>query len=390
MENRFVFKKSYKIVFMVCIVVGVVALAMGLLSKNIESSRFWANLLLNNYYFLALALGGVFFVSVHALGESGWHTSIQRIPEALGGFIPVAGILMLITFIPGVHHMYHWSHTEHLDAILEGKKAYLNVPFFYIRFFVYFSVWTALTYFLRKNSIQMDSSADIKFFKKHRTLSALFVVFFAISSSTSSWDWLMSIDAHWFSTLYGWYVFSGLLVSTIAVCILVLIFLKRQGYMKHVNKEHMHDLGKYLFAFSILWAYLWFSQYLLIWYSNIPEETVYYVQRLKEYDTLFYVNLVLNFVLPFLILMTRNSKRIDAILGGTSAIIFVGHWIDYYLVIMPGLAGKETSIGIFEPALTIGYIGLFLMVVFYFLSKADLVPKNHPYFKESLDYHTNY
>ena len=156
--------------------------------------------------------------------------------------------------------------------------------------------------------------------------------------------------------------------------------------MKHVNKEHMHDLGKYLFAFSILWAYLWFSQYLLIWYSNIPEETVYYVQRLKDYNTLFFVNLVLNFVIPFIILMTRNSKRMDLILGVTSAIIYVGHWVDYYLVIMPGLTGKQLSIGIFEVALNVGYIGVFLMVVFYYLSKADLIPSKHPYFKESLDY----
>ena len=386
MENRFVFKKNIKIVLIACIVIGVLALAMGLFSKNIEDGRFWANLLLNNYYFLALSLGGIFFVSVHALGESGWHTSIQRVPEALGGFIPVAGILMLLTFIPGMHHMYHWTHTEHLDAILEGKKAYLNVPFFYIRFFVYFAVWTLLSYYLRKLSVQMDTNSDTKFYKKHRTLSAVFIVFFAISSSTSSWDWLMSIDAHWFSTLFGWYIFSGFLVSTIAVSILILIFLKSRGYMKHVNKEHMHDLGKYLFAFSILWAYLWFSQYLLIWYSNIPEETVYYVQRLKDYNTLFFVNLVLNFVIPFIILMTRNSKRMDLILGVTSAIIYVGHWVDYYLVIMPGLTGKQLSIGIFEVALNVGYIGVFLMVVFYYLSKADLIP----YFKESLDYHTNY
>ena len=390
MGNRFVFKKNIKIVLVACIVIGAAALAIGLLNKNIESSRFWANLLLNNYYFLALSLGGMFFVSVHALGESGWHTSIQRIPEALGGFIPVAGILMLLTFIPGAHHIYHWTHTEHLDAILEGKKAYLNLPFFYIRFLIYFTVWIVLVYFLRKTSFQMDTHSDIKYFKRHRTLSAIFIVFFAISSSTSSWDWLMSIDAHWFSTLYGWYIFSGLLVSTIAVSILLVIFLKSQGYLKHVNKEHMHDLGKYLFAFSILWAYLWFSQYLLIWYSNIPEETVYYVQRLKEYNTLFFVNLVLNFVIPFFVLMTRNSKRMNLILGLTSAIIFVGHWVDYYLVIMPGLAGKPVAIGLFELGLTLGYVGLFLMVVFYYLSKADLVPSKHPFFKESLDYHTNY
>lgn len=371
------------------VAVGIIALLFGLFNHNIDHHRFWANLLLNNYYFVALSLGGAFFVSVHLLSESGWHTSIQRVPEAMSKFIPFAGILMLLTFLFGIHHLYHWTHPGD-DKILLGKTAYLNIPFFYIRFAVYFVVWTLLAYYLRKASITMDTNPDNKYFKRQRILGALFLVFFAISSSTSAWDWLMSIDAHWFSTLYGWYIFSGLLVSTIAMIILLLIFLKNQGYMQHVNKEHMHDLGKYLFAFSIFWMYLWFSQYLLIWYSNIPEETVYFVERLKEHSTVFYVNLILNFVFPFLILMSRNSKRINLILGITSVVIFFGHWLDYYLAIMPGIAGDHAGIGFYEIGLIIGYLGLFLFVVLHGLSKASLVPQNHPYFKESLEYHTNY
>ena len=389
MENKFVFTQKVKIVLLGMIAIGVLALVVGAVSHGIEESRFWANLLLNNYYFLALSLGGAFFVSVHLMGESGWHTSVQRVPESMSRFIPVAGILMLVTFLFGIHHLYHWTHPGD-DPILQGKSGYLNLPFFYVRFAVYFGVWTLLTYFLRKASITMDTNDDIKYFKKQRTLGSLFVVFFAISSSTSAWDWLMSIDAHWFSTLYGWYIFSGLLVSTIAIIILLLIFLKNQGYMQHVNKEHMHDLGKYLFAFSILWMYLWFSQYMLMWYSNIPEETIYFVERLKNHSTLFYANLIMNFVLPFLILMARNAKRTNLIAGLAAAIIFCGHWVDYFLAIMPGIAGDHTSIGFYEIGLTIGYLGLFLFVVFHGLTKASLVPKNHPYFKESLEYHTNY
>jgi len=390
MENRFVFDRKTRNILFAMIAVGLAALVYGLVSSKVADSRFWANLLLNNYYFLALSLGGAFFVSVHAMGESGWHTSIQRVPEAMSRFIPVAGILMLITFLLGIHHLYHWTHTGHHDPILEGKSAYLNLPFFYVRFVVYFAVWTLLTYLFRKASVQMDTDPDIKYFKRQRTLAAVFVVFFAVSSSTSSWDWLMSIDAHWFSTLYGWYAFSGLLVSTVAMMILILIFLKKKGYMKHVNDEHMHDLGKYLFAFSILWMYLWFSQYLLMWYSNIPEETVYFVARLKDHSTLFYVNLIVNFLFPLLILMARNAKRIDWIAGSVAVVIIAGHWIDYFLAIMPGVAGDSTNIGFFEIGLTIGYLGLFLMVVFYGLTKASLIPENHPYYKESLEYHTNY
>ncbi|NQU54832.1 MAG: quinol:cytochrome C oxidoreductase [Bacteroidetes bacterium] len=390
MENRFVFDQKIKIILFAMIAIGLVALVTGLVSNSVADTRFWANLLLNNYYFLALSLGGAFFVSVHAMGESGWHTSIQRVPEAMSRFIPVAGILMLITFLLGIHHLYHWTHTGHLDPILEGKSGYLNLPFFYIRFVVYFVVWTLLTHLFRKASVQMDTDPDIKYFKRQRALAAVFVVFFAVSSSTSSWDWLMSIDAHWFSTLYGWYTFSGLLVSTVAMMILIVIFLKKKGYMKHVNDEHMHDLGKYLFAFSILWMYLWFSQYMLMWYSNIPEETVYFVARLKDHSTLFYVNLIMNFLLPLLILMARSAKRMDWIAGTVAVVIIAGHWVDYFLAIMPGVAGENTNIGFFEIGLTIGYLGLFLMVVFYGLTKASLIPANHPYYKESLEYHTHY
>ncbi len=341
MENKFVLDRKTRMALLGMIAVGGLTLIIGMFTIGISNNRFWANLLLNNFYFLALSLGGAFFVAVHAMGESGWQTSIQRVPEAMSVFIPVSGILMLITFLFGIHHLYHWTHTDELDAILQGKRAYLNLPFFYIRFFIYYIVWTVLTYYLRKTSTDMDTdpNSSLKYFRRLRILSSIYVVFFAISSSTASWDWLMSVDAHWYSTLYGWYIFSGLLVSTMAIIILIVIFLRRIGFMQHVNKEHMHDLGKYLFAFSILWMYLWFSQYLLQWYGNIPEETVYFYERLHHYNTLFYANLIINFVMPFLILMARDSKRIDRILGLAAIIVFIGHWLDYFLAIMPGVSG---------------------------------------------------
>lgn len=390
MKNRFVLDRKVLMILAGMIAVGLIILLAGILSDGISESRFWANLLLNDYYFLAISLGGVFFVSVHVMSESGWHTSVQRVPEAMGGFIPVAGILMLVTFLLGIHHLYHWTHKEQLDEVLQGKTAYLNLTFFYLRFIVYYAGWILLSYFLRKASVKMDTDADLKYFKKQKILASLFVVFFAISTSTSSWDWLMSIDGDWYSTIYGWYTFSGMLVSAVALIILLMIFLKSQGYMKHVNKEHMHDLGKYLFAFSILWMYLWFSQYLLQWYGNIPEETVYFVQRLKNFNTIFFANLIINFLMPFLILMARNSKRINWISGTAAVIVFAGHWLDYYLAIMPGIAGEEAQIGFFEVGLTVGYLGLFLLMVLYSLTKASLIPENHPFFKESLEYHTNY
>lgn len=389
MEFQFRFPKVFKIVFLVLIGIGIISVISGFLIYG-NNSRFWGNILLNNYYFLALTLGGVLFVALHAISESGWHTSIQRIPEAMGTFMPFAATLLLIMFIFGSHHLYHWTDTEHLDKILEGKKPYLNLPFFYIRMAVYFAGWLTLSYLMRKYSLMQDQNNEMKYFKRHNTYSAVFVVFFALTIVTSSWDWLMSIDAHWFSTLYGWYIFSGLLVSSISMIIIIVLLLKIAGYLNHVNKEHLHDLGKYLFAFSIFWAYLWFAQYMLIWYGNLPEETIYYYERLKEYNFVFFTNVIVNFAAPFLILMTRNSKRIPWVLGIAAIIVFIGHWIDFYQLITPGISKQKTPIGLFEAGMTLGYLGLFLFIVFRSLSSAKLVPVNHPFFSESLEYHTNY
>lgn len=352
---------------------------------NIPGSRLWANILLNNFLFLAVALFGILFVVLHLLGDSAWQISIQRIPEAMSTFIPVAAILMFLILL-GMHDLYHWTHTEHLDDTLQQKTAYLNIPFFIIRMLFYFTGWIILTYVIRKLSLKQDADPDLKYFKKSRIYAGIFIVFFAITSSTSAWDWLMSIDAHWFSTLYGWYIFSGLFVSGISMMILIVLYLRKKGYMDHVNEEHLHDMGKYLFAFSIFWMYLWFSQYLLIWYGNIPEETVYFVERIEDFKLLFFLNIGVNFLVPLLVLMTRKSKRIYFTMACAAIICFIGHWIDFYMAIMPGAVGKNAGIGILEIGLTIGYLGLFLMIVFRSLSKAPLLPQNHPYFKESFEY----
>ncbi|MBN2349556.1 MAG: hypothetical protein JXJ22_11985 [Bacteroidales bacterium] len=393
MEEKFIFSGKYKFVSLLLILTGLIAVVAGFFVYHDHGSRFWANFLMNTTYFNAIALCGVVFIAVHMLGNSGWQVSIQRVPEAMSMFLPVSGFLMLV-ILAGLwfnfHHLYHWAHPDPHDTILELKKGYLNIPFFSIRTIIYIAGWIIFARILRKISVLQDNNNDLKYFKKSTVYAALFIVFFAITSSTSAWDWLMSIDAHWYSTMYGWYIFSGLFVSGTAVIILLVLFLKGAGYMKHVNKEHLHDLGKYLFGFSIFWTYLWFSQYLLIWYGNIPEETAYYVPRLDEYRNLFFINLGVNFIFPFLALMTRNSKRQPWILAMVSVVAFIGHWIDYYLIVMPGTMGAEAGIGFFEIGMTLGYIGMFLFVVFWGLTKASLVPENHPYYKESMEYHTQY
>jgi hypothetical protein len=227
------------------------------------------------------------------------------------------------------------------------------------------------------------------FWFKNRTLSAWFLIFFAISSSVAAWDWVMSIDTHWFSTMFGWYVFASWWVTGLAMITLIVVNLKEAGYLKIVNANHLHDLGKFVFAFSIFWTYIWFGQFLLIWYAHIPEETVYFIERMRTspYSWVFFANLILNFVLPFLLLMTRDAKRQMSMLKLVCPIIIVGHWFDFYNMVTPGVMKTDGGIGFIEIGTAVIFLAAFLWVTLSSLSKMPLFGKNHPMLEESLHHH---
>ncbi len=384
MYKSFEFTQKIKTFLIALMVIGAVLTVVGVVMNLDHGHRIWANVLLNGFYFTAIAMGAAFFVVVHILGEGGWQTSIQRIPEAISQYVPIGGVTMLLVLV-GMHDIYHWTHPDPDDTILLGKVPFLNPVFFSIRTIVYIAVWTFLVFKIRKMSLASDSSTDIKLFTKTRNWAGVFIVLFAITSSTSAWDWIMSIDSHWFSTLFGWYMFVSSFVAAVAMIIILLFVLRKMGYMEHVNEEHMHDLGKYLFGFSIFWAYLWVSQYLLIWYSNIPEETIYFVQRQEDFGMIFWANVIINFLAPFLILMARGTKRKMNWLLIAAVIVFFGHWIDMYVAIWPGTLG-HADFGILEIGMTTLVLGVFLFSFFRQFAKAPVVPENHPYFKESFDY----
>jgi hypothetical protein len=386
MENlnvKFQFNKKAKIALSVLIIIGLGALAYGIFKYPPE--KVWSALVLNSINFLTIGLGATFFLSIHIITQAGWHVSIQRIPEAISMYIPIGGIFMLIMLF-GINHVYHWIHEVHHDPIIANKEAFLNVPFFIIRLVIYLSVWSALTLVLRKLSKKSDIKDGLSFYNKGRTYAALFLVFFALTIVTFAWDWFMSIEAHWFSTLFGWYVLSGVIVKSFAVIIIVLAILKYMGYMDFVTKDNIHDLARYLFSFGIFWMYLWFSQFMLIWYANIPEETFYFIHRLENYKVLFFLNLALNFLIPFLVLVVRKFRRVLWIVAAMAVVVFIGQWVDQYLMIFPGTMKEVQHIGFFDIGLTIGFFGIFLWVVLQSLTKADLLPKNHPYLNESFNY----
>lgn len=362
--------------------------------------RLWKNLWHNNVFFAGIALLATFFVAFNHVAWAGWSAGIKRVAEAFGYWLAPAGIIMVLIFLFGSHSLFHWTHdylydpaNPEFDEILNGKKGFLNYGFFLGRIVLYFVLWIGVWFQLRKFSLKEDETGDIKWYDKSVIWSAGFLVIFGVTESTSSWDWVMSIDPHFFSTMFGWYVLASWFVSALAFITLVLITLKENGYLSFINQNHFHDMGKFMFAFSIFWTYVWFEQFLLIYYANIPEEAGWMLIRLKSdaYTPIFFLNLFVNFFFPFLVLMTRDSKRQMIILKIVAIIIICGHWMDFYLMMTPPIlglnGGLDASFLFFEVGMFMVFLGLFLFVLIYGLSRAGLVAKNHPMIQESVNHH---
>ncbi len=366
--------------------------------------RFKIDFWINNVYFTGIALIGLFFFAIQYAAQAGWSTYILRIPLSLASWILPAGILMLVTFLFFNHDIFHWTHSDlydtassHFDSIIAGKSNFFFLPleggsfpvFFVLRMVVFFAAWYFLFNKLKSLSSMEDELGGTSYWYKMRRNSVAFLLVFAVSSSVSAWDWIMSIDTHWFSTMFGWYVFASWFVTGLALITLITVLLKEAGYLAQVTVNHLHDLGKFVFAFSIFWTYVWFSQFLLIYYANIPEESVYFVERFlsDKYAPVFFVNLIMNFFFPFLCLMTRDAKRLNVFLKIACIVIILGHWMDFYLMITPGTLGAEGGFGLTEIGMYLMFGSVFLFVVLRALSSMALVPKNHPMLEEAKHHH---
>ena len=378
--------------------VGVLFTAIGIFSHVGEHNlvqRIMANGLINGFYFFAIGLGALFFLALQYATETGWYASIKRVIEAVAGFLPygmgiLAVVLLIITFLDGAH-VYLWMDPEttnpashHYDEIIDGKSAYLNKLFFWIRTLAYFVVYFLYWRGFRNRSLEEDRVGGTEIHFLNYRKSAVFLVFFAVFSSSSAWDWLMSIDVHWFSTLYGWYCFAGMWCSAMTVLVMLTIYLKKLGYLPNVNDSHIHDLGKWTFATSFLWSYLWFSQFMLIWYANLGEEVVYYMTRIEHYKFLYFGMFLINFAFPMVVLMSREAKRHAGILTFVGCIILIGHWLDVYILVSAGSMGATASIGFLEIGLALVGAGFFIRTILKNLTKAPLTPVNHPFLDESI------
>ncbi len=355
-------------------------------------NRPWASIYTSALFFFLLAVGAFAFYAVQNAAQAGWSPILFRVMEAISTFILPGGIIVFVILLLstlGYNHLFIWMDpdiVEH-DEIIAAKVGYLNVPFFLLRAAIYIGGWIFLSWLMRKNSRTMDENFSESLFKKNFKVSAIFLVFFIVTESMMSWDFIMSIDTHWFSTLFGWYVFASMFVSGITMIALITIYLKSRGYLPEVNNSHIHDLAKFMFGISIFWTYLWFSQFLLIWYANIPEEAVYYIQRIEDYNLLFFGMVAINFIFPLLVLVNTDFKRVNWIVVMTGIVILTGHYLNFYVMIMPGTVGESWFIGIPEISSVLLIAGLFLYVVFNGLTKAPLVAKNFPLIKESKHFH---
>jgi hypothetical protein len=356
------------------------------------SNKPWAALYVAAFFFFMISLGVLAFYGIQRAAQAGWSPVLYRVMEGITGYLLPGGIIVIVILaLSGMHfnHLFIWMDPEIVahDKLIAGKTGFLNLPFFLSRAVFFLTGWSLYRYFSRKFSLAQDEANDISNHKKNFRISAAFLVFYIVTESIMSWDWIMSIDPHWFSTLFGWYVFASMFVSGITAIALVTIYLKSKGYLEFVNDSHIHDLGKFMFGISVFWTYLWFSQFMLIWYSNIPEEVTYFMTRIEDYNLPFFGMVVMNFIFPLLILMNSDYKRINYFIVMAGIVIILGHYMDVFNMIMPSAVGDQWFIGAAEIGGFLFFLGLFIFVVFKELTKAPLLAKGDPYMGESERFH---
>ena len=355
-------------------------------------NRPWAALYVAAFFFFMISLGVLAFYAIQRAAQAGWSPLLFRVMEGITSYIVPGGIIVFVILLLSVlhvNHMFTWADAEVVahDKLLQGKKGYLNPTFFLIRAAIFLGGWIAYRQYSRKLSLAQDKADDNSNFKKNFRISAAFLVFYLISESMMSWDWIMSLDPHWFSTLFGWYVFASMFVSGITTIALITIYLKSKGYLPEVNDSHIHDLAKFMFGISIFWTYLWFSQFMLIWYANIPEEVTYFVTRIEDYKLPFFGMLAMNFIFPLLLLMNSDYKRVNWFVVMAGVVILFGHYMDIFNMVMPATVGDQWYLGVPEIGGILFFAGLFIYYVFNALTKEELTPKRNPFIEESKHFH---
>ncbi len=350
-------------------------------------------------FFFAAACCALFFYSIQHAAHAGWSIIITRVMEAIASYIPWVGaflVLIMILNITHFGHLFHWMDSSltdpndpHFDVILYEKKKFLNVPWYAFRTILYVVGASFFAWKLRSMSKKVDQTKSARDYQMLYRWNVGYIVFFGFASVGWAWDWLMSIDPHWYSTMYVWYAMVSSLATSIALIILVSVYLKKKGFLPEFNDNHLHDLGKFLFATSMLWTYTWFCQFMLYWYANVPEEVNYFFGRFEHYQETFLPMLILNFLVPLLVLVSSSIKRNYKVVTAMAVLVVIGHIVDYFNMVMPGTVGPYWRNGavLFSLLGAIAFFsGLFIFAVMTQLTKLKLIPEGNPFIHESKIY----
>ena len=390
MKDQITISRNFRIITFLLIAIGAASFIVGLLTDHRLT---WAHYLIVNYYFFSLAMGGAFFFVIQKISQSGWSSAFQRIPEAMMSYIPFAALFFLLLCF-GLHDIYQWSHKEAivLDPVLQHKSAFLNVPFFFARMVIYFVLWIVLIRKLRKLSLEEDLTGRedekgiMSLFGKSELYSKILIFILAVTFSLAAFDWMMSIDLHWYSTIFALKNLIAAFLHGVSILTLIVFILNKLGYFPFLNKFHLHDFARYIFMLSIVWGYFWFAQFMIIWYGNIPEETAYFFVRWQNgWKVLFFLEIGLNWAVPFLILLPVKTSRNTTTIIFVIILLIIGQYIELFVQVIPGTTGL-LKFGWIAAGLFLGYAGLFALVVATALSKAKIMPVNHPYLEESLNH----
>lgn len=349
-------------------------------------------LMIGAYWWLAVALFGVFFIAVSYTANAGWYVPFKRVLENYFRFIPIGAVIMLAVFFLLGDKIYEWripGIAEH-DELIDHKSAFLSVSFIVATGVFLVAIWYVMGRILKASSLKEDSEGGLAQYKRSKVFSVLFLPLFGFGFPLFTFLWIMSVDPHWFSTIFGVYCFAGLFVSGMTVTMFITTGLKREGFLPSFSADQLHDIGKFMFAFSVFWAYIWVSQYLLIWYANIPEETIYYYNRFQDHKLLFTINVLINFLFPFIALMTREAKRKAESLRFAGSVMLFGRFIDAYLLFVPGALGAASGFHVMLMAAgaLCAFGGVFLLIVYKGLEGAPTEPRKHPFYEESLHHST--
>jgi hypothetical protein len=390
MKDQITVSRNFKIITYLLITIGALTIVFGVFT---DRQATWANYLVVNYYFFSLAIGGAFFYVLQSISQSGWSSAFKRVPEAMMAYIPYAALFFLLLWF-GMQDIYHWANkgAVGITEAVQHKSAYLNIPFFFIRVVLYFLLWIIFAGKLRQISLQEDKldSSDtngiMNLFGKTELYSKIFLFILSVTFSLSAVDWIMSVDVKWYSTIFALKNLVAACLHGVSVIALIVFILYKKGYFPFFNEYHLHDFARYIFMFSIIWGYFWFAQFMIIWYGNIPEETVYFSERWKEgWKILFFLEIGLNWFIPFMILLPVKASRNMTLITIVIIFLIIGQYVDLFTQVVPGSIGALKfgwiSIGTF-----LGYAGLFALVVATALSKAKIIPANHPYLVESLEH----